>query len=165
MSGTATAKSTVANKYLVFNCSTPTQLKSVLITNSTTGEILVELQDSSGKMVESKVVLLTTVGSQDIALDFFLPVATGLRLVSRELSGAMKLTSLTASATTYPITSGAISITGNSGGNFFQFFNWKLEPVKSNRDEVIVTVNPTSIAGIISANQAICSNSQPTSVT
>ena len=156
VSGTATTNTNIKNKYLVFNCTTPSKLKSVLITNSvSTGEILVELQDNTGKMLESKVVRLTTMASQDIALDFFLPVATGLRLVSREVSGTMRLTSLTASATTYPITSGAISITGNSGGNSFQFFNWKFEPVKSNRDEVIVTVKPNPTISSISPNTKV----------
>lgn len=164
VSGTATVKATVANKHLVFDCSTPTKLKSVLITASAAGEILVELQDSTGAMLESKIVRLTASGSQDIALDFFLPAATGLRLVSREISG-FDLTCAT-SGITYPMTNETVSITGNSGtGTFFQFFNWKFEPVKSNRDEVIVTVNPTSVAGTISANQEICSNSQPASVT
>nr|WP_315148446.1 M14 family zinc carboxypeptidase [uncultured Flavobacterium sp.] len=164
VSGTATVKATVANKYLVFDCSTPTKLKSVLITASAAGEILVELQDSTGAMLESKIVRLTTSGSQDIALDFFLPAATGLRLVSREISG-FDLTCAT-SGITYPMTNGTVSITGNSGtGTFFQFFNWKFEPIKSNREEVIVTVNPTSVAGTVSSNQAICSNSQPESVT
>jgi hypothetical protein len=144
-------------------------LKSVLITNSAAGQILVELQDSTGKMLESKVVFLTAAGSQDIALDFFLPIATNLRLVSRQISG-LSLTCITAkSAITYPMTSGAISITGSSvasGNNtFFQFFNWKFEPIKSNRDVVVVTVDPTSVAGTVTDNQNICSGSQPTSIT
>ena len=164
VSGTATLKGTVANKYLIFDCNTPTKLKSVLVSNSAAGEILIELQDNAGVMLESKIVRLTTFGSQEIALDFFLPAATGLRLVSREISG-FDLTCAT-SGITYPMTNGTISITGNSGtGTFFQFFNWKFEPVKSNREEVIVTVNPTSVAGTISANQEICPNSQPTDVT
>lgn len=164
--GTATSSSTIKNKYLVFNCTTPTKLKSVLISNSVaTGDILVELQNNTGTMLESKIVRLTTTGDQDIALDFFLPVATGLRLVSREISSTMKLKSITASSTTYPITSGAISITGNSGGNSFQFFNWKFEPIKSNREEVIINVNPTSVAGTVSENQTICTGSQPASIT
>jgi hypothetical protein len=145
VSGTVTANATVANKYLIFNCTTPTKLKSVLITASAVGEILVELQNSSGAMLESKVVRLSASGTQDIPLDFFIPVGTGLRLVSRQIS-AMNITCAT-SGITYPLTVGAISITGNSGtGTFFQFFNWKFEPVKSNRDEVIVIVtqNPTN---------------------
>jgi hypothetical protein len=64
------------------------------------------------------------------------------------------------------LTSGSITITGNSGtGTFFQFFNWKFAPIKSNRDQVNVTVNPTSIAGTVSSNQTICSGSQPASIT
>jgi Zinc carboxypeptidase len=148
VSGTVTANAGIANKYLVFNCTTPTKLKSVLITASAAGQILVELQNSTGVMLESKMIRITAAGSQDINLDFFLPVATGLRLVSREISG-LSLTSITAAATTYPITSGAISITGNSGGNSFQFFNWKLAPAKSNRDEVIVTVKPNPTNDLI----------------
>lgn len=175
VSGTATANTTVANKYLTFNCTTPTKLKSVLITASAVGQILVELQDSTGKMLESKVVRLTASGSQDIALDFFLPIATGLRLVSREISG-FNLTCETSTTTiTYPMTNGTVSITGSSvliagtGKNpdtsLFQFFNWKFEPIKSNREEVIITVNPTSVAGTVSSNQTICSGSQPASIT
>lgn len=149
VSGTPTTAGNIANKYLIFNCTTPTKLKSVLISTSAAGQILVELQNSSGVMLESKVIRLSASGAQDIDLDFFLPVANGLRLVSREISG-FTLTSLTGSATTYPITSGPISITGNSGGNSFQFFNWKLAPVKSNRDEVIVTVKPNPAITTIS---------------
>ncbi len=142
VSGSGVSNTTLANRYLIFNCTTPTKLNSVSISNSLVGDILVELQNSSGVMLESKVINLTTTGTKDITLDFFLPVATGLRLVSRQLSGGGNLTRANGGIT-YPITSGNISITGNSGtGTFFQFFTWKLAPVKSNRDEVIVTVKP-----------------------
>jgi hypothetical protein len=177
VTGTASTNTTVANEYLIFNCTTPTKLKSVLINASAAGQLLIELQDSTGKMLESKVVRLTASGNQDIALDFFLPVATGLRLVSRQISG-MSLTCETSITTiTYPMTNGTVSITGSSvnipAGNgknnpatsLFQFFNWKFEPIRSNREEVIITVNPTSVAGSVSANQNICSGSQPASIT
>ena len=173
VSGTVTA--TVADKYLIFSCTAPTKLKSVLITNSAAGQILVELQDSTGKMLESKVVRLTASGSQDIALDFFLPVATGLRLVSRQISGFSLTCETSISTITYPMTNGTISITGSSvliagkGQNpdtsLFQFFDWKFEPIRSNREEVIITVNPTSVAGTVSSDQTICSGSQPASIT
>jgi murein tripeptide amidase MpaA len=175
VSGAGKSNTTVANKYLIFNCTTPTKLKSVLITNSAVGQILVELQDNTGKMLESKVVRLTTIASQDIALDFFLPIATGLRLVSREISGFNLTCETSISTITYPMTNGTISITGSSvlvagtGKNpdtsLFQFFNWKFEPIKSNREEVIITVNPTSVAGTVSSNQIICSGSQPATIT
>jgi hypothetical protein len=175
VSGTATTSATVANEYLLFNCTAPTKLKSVFISTSAAGQILVELQNSSGVMLESKVVRLASSGSHDIALDFFLPVANGLRLVSREIYGFTITCETSTSVITYPMTNGTISITGSSvlvdgkGKNpstsLFQFFNWKFEPIKSNREEVIVTVNPTSVAGTVSSNQTICSGSQPAAIT
>lgn len=160
VSGSATGSATVKNKYLVFNCTKPTKLKSVLITSSAAGEIHVELQNSAGAMLESKIVRLTTSGSQDIALDFFLPAENNLRLVSRQITN-MSLTATTSSSTiVYPITSGDISITGdNATGVFYQFFNWKLEPVKSDRKEVIVSVNPSTVAGSVNGGTSFCNAS------
>ena len=148
-SGTSSNNTAVANRYLIFNCTIPTKLKSVLVNASAVGQILVELQDSTGTMLESKVVLITASGSQDIDLDFFLPAQNNLRLVSRQLS----YTNLTVatSGITYPLTNGTVSITANSGsGTFFPFFNWKFSPLKSNRDEVVVTVKPNPTASSVS---------------
>lgn len=147
--GTSSTNTAVANRYLIFNCTTPTKLKSVLINASAVGQILVELQDSTGKMLESKVVRLTSSGSQDIDLDFFLPVATGLRLVSRQLSSTNLV--VATSGITYPLTNGTVSITANSGtGTFLPFFNWKFAPIKGLRDEVVVTVKPIATLATIS---------------
>ena len=148
-SGTSSSNTAVANRYLIFNCTTPTKLKSVLINASAIGQILVELQDSTGKMLESKVVLFTAAGSQDIELDFFLPAQNSLRLVSRQIT----YTNLTVatSGITYPLTNGTVSITANSGsGTFLPFFNWKFAPIKGLRDEVVVTVNPIAVLSTIS---------------
>jgi len=147
--GTSSTNTAVANRYLIFNCTTPTKLKSVLVNASAAGQILVELQDSTGKMLESKVVRLTASGSQDIALDFFLPAQNGLRLVSRQITNT-NLTVAT-SGITYPLTNGTVSITANSGtGTFLPFFNWKFAPIKGLRDEVVITVNPVAALSSIS---------------
>ena len=147
--GTSSTNTAVANRYLIFNCTTPTKLKSVLVNASAIGQILVELQDNTGKMLESKVVRLTASGSQDIALDFFLPVATGLRLVSRQISSTNLV--VATSGITYPLTNGTVSITANSGtGTFLPFFNWKFAPIKGLRDEVVITVNPIATLATIS---------------
>lgn len=148
-SGTSSNNTAVANRYLIFNCTTPTKLKSVLINASAIGQILVELQTSTGVMLESKVVLITASGSQDIDLDFFLPAQNNLRLVSRQLS----YTNITVatSGITYPLTNGIVSITANSGsGTFFPFFNWKFSPLKSNRNEIVVTVKPNPTSSSVS---------------
>ncbi len=141
VSGTSTTNTNIANRYLIFNCTTPTKLKSVLVSTTAAGQLFIELQNSSGVMLESKVVRLSASGAQDVELDFFLPAQNGLRLVSRQIANT-NMTRATGGIT-YPITNGTVTITGNSGtGTFFQFFNWKLAPVKSNRDEVVVTVTP-----------------------
>ncbi len=153
VSGTSNNNTAVANRYLVFNCSTPTKLKSVLINASAVGQILVELQTSTGVMLESKVILITASGTQDIDLDFFLPAQNNLRLVSRQLS----YTNLTVatSGITYPLTNGIVSITANSGsGTFLPFFNWKFSPMKSNRKQVLVSVKPTPLSTSISPTTA-----------
>lgn len=147
--GTSSTNTAVANRYLIFNCTTPTKLKSVLVNASAIGQILVELQDSTGKMLESKVVRLTASGSQDIALDFFLPVATGLRLVSRQITNTNLV--VATSGITYPLTNGTVSITSNSGtGTFLPFFNWKFAPIKGLREEVVVNVKPIATLSTIS---------------
>ncbi|MBF2707457.1 Ig-like domain-containing protein [Flavobacterium soyangense] len=147
--GTSSTNTAVANRYLIFNCTTPTKLKSVLVNASAVGQILVELQDNTGKMLESKVVQLTASGSQDIALDFFLPAQTGLRLVSRQLSSTNLV--VATSGITYPLTNGTVSITANSGtGTFLPFFNWKFAPIKGLREEVVVNVKPIATLSSIS---------------
>ena len=140
--GTSSSNTAVANRYLIFNCTAPTKLKSVLINATAVGQILVELQDSTGKMLESKVIRLTASGSQDINLDFFLPAQNNLRLVSRQITYTNLL--VATSGITYPLTNGTVSITANSGsGTFLPFFNWKFNSSKGLRKEIIITVTPT----------------------
>jgi hypothetical protein len=156
VSGTGVSNTTLANRYLIFNCTTPTKLKSVMVSISVVGDLYVELQNSSGVMLESKVIRPTATGSQDIQLDFFLPAQNGLRLVSRQISGTSNNLTRATTGITYPISNGTVSITGNSGtGTFFQFFNWKFGAVKSNRDEVVVTVTPNPTNTSVSPNTRI----------
>ncbi len=158
VSGSSTTNTSIANRYLIFNCTTPTKLKSVLINATAAGQIHVELQNSAGVMLESKVVRLSVAGAQDIALDFFLPAENGLRLVSRQITNTNMFRATT--GITYPITNGTVSITGNSGaGIFFQFYNWKFGPTKSNRDEVIVTVTPNPTNASLNPNSKLAGSS------
>lgn len=150
ISGGATVNNATAkNKYLIFNCTTATRLKSVSINTSTTGELMVELQNSTGVMLESKVIRITASGTQDIDLNFFLPAENNLRLVVREIYNFDIYAAN--SGITYPYTNGIVSITANSGSEtFFPFFNWKFETFKSTRDEVFVTVKPNPTTTTIS---------------
>ncbi|WP_395048442.1 GEVED domain-containing protein, partial [Flavobacterium sp.] len=81
--------------------------------------------------------------------DFFLPVATGLRLVSRQITNTNLV--VATSGITYPLTNGTVSITSNSGtGTFLPFFNWKFAPIKGLREEVVVNVKPIATLSTIS---------------
>ena len=150
VSGNLNNNTNVKNKYVIFNCTTPTKLKSVLINASGVGQLFIELKNSSDVILESKVVRLTSTGDQDINLNFYLPAQNNLRLVIKEI-GFTSIKVLT-SGLNYPsYTNGTVSLTGDSGSNnFLPFFNWKFEPIKSLRKEVVVTVKPYTWNGSVS---------------
>ncbi|OJX52242.1 MAG: hypothetical protein BGO88_16960 [Flavobacterium sp. 38-13] len=142
------------NKYMIFSATAPSKLKTVTINTSAAGEILVELQNSTGTMLESKMVKLTVSGTQEIDLNFFVPAENNMRLVLRQISGFNIYAAN--SGITYPYSNGIVSITANSGtGTFLPFFNWKFQTFKSVRDEVIVTVKPNPAITTITPNTKV----------
>src|SRR5690606_10453881 len=120
----AGSPTTLSGHSVVFSTSEPMKLRTVTVNANTAGQIWVELQNSTGVMAESKVVLITAGGVQDIELDFFIPTGTGHRLVTKELSGLSLLTQTNYSLTT-PQNFGNVTLTGYNGGNRLQFFNWQ----------------------------------------
>lgn len=132
------------DRYLVFDCTEPVKLNKVTVNAQQAGEIEVQLQNSSGAMLDSRVVLIESAGVQQIDLDFILPVGTDLRLASVEMSSNFYLYRNN-SGTSYPYNNGSISIkTSNAGtGLYYFFYDWEIEAIKSARKEVIVTVEPT----------------------
>lgn len=155
VSGGATVNnSTARNRYMIFSATTPSKLKTVTINASAVGDIMVELQNSTGVMLESKAMKLAASGTQEIDLNFFIPAENNMRLVVREISGFNIYRAN--SGITYPYTNGIISITANSGtGTFVPFFNWKFQTFKSVRDEVIVTVKPNPAITTITPNTKV----------
>lgn len=152
--GATVDNATAKNRYSIFSATAPARLKTVTINTSATGEVMVELQNNAGTMLESKVIKLAASGTQEIDLNFFVPAENNLRLVLREISGASIYRA--DSGITYPYTNGIVSITANSGtGTFVTFFNWKFQTFKSIRDEVIVTVKPNPTITTISPNTKI----------
>ncbi len=139
---------TAINRYSRFNASIAVKLKSVEVNLANAGDVLIELQNSVGEMLESKVISVAGSGRREVVLDFFVPAQNDLRLVLRESTRAV----VTATSNfNYPLTNGTVSITGNSGnGTSLQFYNWKFETVKSPRKEVLVTVRPNPTVETIS---------------
>src|SRR5690606_27672040 len=101
--------STTSGRYLVFNCTESVMLEQVTINiNRSTGaarDLEIELQNSSGQLIDSRIITLNSNGVQTIDLDFIIPVANGLRLVMKRLSSGL---SSRISPASYPYTNSSI---------------------------------------------------------
>lgn len=136
------------SRYLVFDASESVLLNKVTINPNQAGEMEIQLQDSNGNMLDSRVILIENSGVQTIDLDFLIPVATDLRLTAVELSSGLTLYR-TGTGVSYPYTnSSGISIKDSSAGNSFYYFfyNWDIADIKSSRKAVNVTVTPSPIS-------------------
>lgn len=130
-------------RYLIFDCTESVRLKEVTINADGPGEIEVQLQDNTGTMLDSRVLIIDEAGIQTIPLDFVIPVETNLRLTSHEISTVNLYRTLPAN-TSFPYTNGSITIKNGSSANYYYFFyDWVIEDFKSARKAVTVSVNPT----------------------
>jgi len=131
------------DRYLVFDCSESVMLNKVTINAQQAGEIDVQLHDSSGEVLASRVVRVSSAGVQKIDLDFMIPIGTDLRLVSTDMSTGFNLYRNNA-GTTYPYNNGSISIKDSNAGTqyYYFFYDWEISPIKSSRKQVNVTVSP-----------------------
>lgn len=130
-------------RYLIFDASKMVTLNEVAINVNQPGEIEVQLQDNTGKMLDSRVIIINAAGIQNIKLDFIIPIASSLRLVAKELSNGLSLYRNN-TGTNYPYTNGSITIKSSSasvGTDFYYFFyDWKINSFKSNRKEIKIDV-------------------------
>ncbi|MEY8848781.1 M14 family zinc carboxypeptidase [Psychroserpens sp. XS_ASV72] len=135
------------DRYLIFDSTEEVLLKEVTINAQSAGEMEVQLQDGSGNVLDSRLILIEAGGVQQIELNFMIPIANDLRLASAELSSGFSLwRNNTAAGTSYPYTNGSITIKGNNINNldyYYFFYDWSLEDIKSARKEVVVTVEDT----------------------
>ncbi|WP_084205924.1 M14 family zinc carboxypeptidase [Psychroserpens mesophilus] len=135
------------DRYLIFDSAESVMLKEVTINAGQAGEMEVQLQDASGNMLDSRLILVESSGLQQIELNFLIPVGNNLRLASAEMSSGFTLfRNNTSAGTSYPYTNGAVTIKGNNINNldyYYFFYDWNLEDIKSGRKEVVVTVEDT----------------------
>jgi len=133
-------------RYLVFDCSESVILKEVTINADGPGEIEVQLQNNSGNMIDSRVLIIDAAGIQTIPLNFVIPVGTDMRLASYEISTVNLYRTLPAN-TNFPYTNGSITIKDGSAANYYYFFyDWVIQDFKSARKAVTVTVNQSPTA-------------------
>lgn len=139
------ANHVTTDRYLIFDCTESVVLEQVTINALNAGEVEVELQDASGNIINSAVKFVSA-GIQTIDLDFIIPVGTDLRLVGDDFStGGLYRNN---AGVSYPYTNGSISIKDSSAGTgfYYFFYDWKIGSIKSAREEVIVTIDPSPIA-------------------
>lgn len=131
------------NRYLIFNATESVLLEQVTINSNQAGELEIQLQDSSGGLLDARIILLENSGLQTIDLDFIIPVGNDFRLTCKQVSSGLRLYRNN-SGVSFPYNNGSIEITSSSAGNgtYYFFYDWKLSAYKSARKEVTVNVNP-----------------------
>ncbi len=157
---TATTTTTASTYGLVFDAYRDFTLQTVDIYASATGSLVVQLQNSSGTVLQAATVTVTGLGlttPQPITLNFPVTTGTGLRLLAisspsmvRESSVGGFPYSLGANGS---ITSGYISGTSTT---YYYFYNWKMSTgCESDRTQIIATVTPPPPL-TITPGQTIC---------
>ncbi len=141
-SSSSGANHTSSGRYLIFDCTESVTLEQVTVNANSSGEIAVELQNSTGEVLDATMVFVNA-GIQTIDLNFKIPVANDLRLVGTDFStGGLYRNN---SGVSYPYSNGSLSIKDSSAGTgfYYFFYDWKIGSIKSAREEVVVTVDPS----------------------
>jgi Zn-dependent metalloprotease len=154
--GTGGYFTSVEKHYLVFNSFKPATLQTVNVYAGSVGNRTIELQNSSGTVLQSRTVSLVA-GLNTVQLDFDVPVATGLRLVGPGSPNLYR----NDGGITYPYNiSNLITITHSSAssnptGYYYYFYQWKVSeyPCVSPRIPIEVVVSQAPPAANFSFSQ------------
>lgn len=146
--------------YLIFNASIPFRLRSVLVYANTAGNRTIQVRNSQGVVLQSRVVNIPQ-GSNRINLNFDIPAGEGFQLgVSGGQSNNLYRNNAGAS---YPYTySNWLGITGNSAGNsaiYYFFYDWEISSqCQSPRSPVRAAVGnaPQPGISITASSLSIC---------
>jgi PKD repeat protein len=135
---------TGASNYLIFDCYTPLTLVSVVVYPSASGNRTFELRNSSGAVLQTTTVNLTTTSPQTVTLNFNVPVGTDLQLGMG--TGSTVNLYRNNAGVTYPYTTaGLVSVTNSSAGSgyYYFFYNWQVqtEGCASNMVPVVAAID------------------------
>ncbi|WP_270005257.1 M14 family zinc carboxypeptidase [Mesoflavibacter profundi] len=143
------ANHTTSGRYLIFNCTESVLLEQVTVNAANAGEIEIELQDETTKVLNSAIVFVNA-GLNTVDLNFEIPVANNLRLVGKNFStGGLYRNNANVN---FPYTNGSISIIDSNAGTsyYYFFYDWKIGNIKSARAQIDAIVNPSPIANFTS---------------
>ncbi|WP_291275852.1 fibronectin type III domain-containing protein, partial [Flavobacterium sp.] len=172
---TATASTTPSTYGLVFNLNVKTKLNSVdvYLASTTAGNLVIELQNSAGTVINSKTIAVpagnaTTPVQYTLPLDFIIPAGTGYRLLA--ISGTSMVRESSLGGFPYSlsyfgdITGGYIS---GASTSYYFFYNWSLSDICTGlRVPVTATLNTPPMITLSGTSATICSGqSTSTAVT
>lgn len=159
--GTGGYFSNSSDRYLIFNCTSPVTLVSVVVYAQGAGNRTIQLRNSSNTVLQSTVVNLVD-GTNTVTLNYSLPIANGLIL---GIGGTSNLYRNNSGAV-YPYNIGSsVSITNSNAGTagyYYYFYNWKIQEPGciSNRTLVTATITPIPTSVIIAGGPtSFCSGS------
>ncbi len=150
----------------VFNVNRPCTLVSVLVYSGAAGNREIDLTDSTGNVLQSKIVNIPN-GSSTITLNFRLSVGQNYLLGCGDFSNNTNLyRNATGAAFPYSDPDGYITITGNDipdSVHFYFFYDWKLQgaPCISGRAPVAINITGgpvSSFTSVVNANAATYTN-------
>ncbi len=148
--GTGGNFSNSSDRYLIFNCTSPVTLVSVVVYAQGAGNRTVQLRNSANTVLQSTVVNLAD-GVNTVTLNYSLPVENDMRLAIGGTSNLYRNNS----GAVYPYNIGSsVSITNsNSGtpGYYYYFYNWQIQEPGciSNRTLVTATITPVPASVIV----------------
>ena len=146
-----------AYHYQIFDALKTFVLKSVQVFANTTGNRTIQLRNSQGQILLSKLVAVPQ-GSSRVQLNFQVPVGQGLQLGLN--GGASNNLYRNSDGASYPYgVEGVVQMTGNSAGipsYYYYFYNWEISSrCESERVPVTALVTNAPTPGItITASQA-----------
>lgn len=137
---------------LYFDVSLPCVLQSVEVYSGAAGNRTIDVIDSYSNTLYSQTVNIPA-GRSTVALNFDFAVGTGYLI---KISSATVNLFRNAGGATFPYTTNAITITGNTAsGNpnyYYYFYNWKVEQDPCMSPAAVVTALDSCVVGVVDAS-------------
>lgn len=134
--------------YLIFDVNSDIVLKSVEVTASGAMNRTIELQNSSGTVIDSRTINIPD-GTSRINLNFDIPAGTDYRLAGQAAPNLFR----NSSNCNYPYDIGGLvnikesSASTDPTGFYYYYYDWEIaEYCTSGRDVVVATIDPLPIA-------------------
>ena len=154
-----------STNYNIFDVLSPCVIQNVEVYPGAAGNVVIDLRDNVGTLLNSVTIAVGAVSSTIIPLNFSVPVGNGYRLGQGAGSVSMYRTSATGNI--FPFTlPGVLTITNSAAGNSFYYFcyNWQVSTTGCTSPiiPVVYTITPGASITAVASNSVICAGSAAT---